>query len=107
MPAVDPSNEPFMYALVEVEFAPSEKFNVIDVVVLLELVIVGGEGKVVAVPVVCALPPAYPVLDVVTVTVAEAPEPKPLTVNGYVLPEIVPKETEPELVDMPHVYKPL
>jgi len=59
---------------------------------------------VVAVPVVCALPPAYPVLDVVTVTVAEAPEPKPLTVNGYVLPEIVPKETEPELVDMPHVY---
>lgn len=82
MPAVDPSNEPFIYALVEVEFAPSEKFNVIDVVVLLELVIVGGEGKVVAVPVVCALPPAYPVLDVVTVTVADAPEPRPLTVNG-------------------------
>ena len=74
-----------MYALVEVEFAPSEKFNVIDVVVLLELVIVGGEGKVVAVPVVCALPPAYPVLDVVTVTVAEAPEPKPLTVNAIFL----------------------
>jgi hypothetical protein len=71
-----------MYALVEVEFAPSEKFNVIDVVVLLELVIVGGEGKVVAVPVVCALPPAYPVLDVVTVTVAEAEELNPVTVNG-------------------------
>jgi hypothetical protein len=92
-----------MYALVLVEFAPGLKFSVIEVVVLLELVIVGGDGKLVAVPVVCALPPAYPVLDVVTVTVADAPEPKPLTVNGYVLPEGEPKETEPELVDMPHV----
>ena len=45
-----------MYARVLVEFAPSEKFNVIDVVVLLKLVIVGGDGTVVAVPVVCAEP---------------------------------------------------
>jgi hypothetical protein len=82
VPAVDPSNDPLIYARVLVEFAPKEKFNVMDVAVLLELVIVGGEGKVVAVPVVCALPPAYPVLEVVTVTVAEAPDPRPLTVNG-------------------------
>jgi hypothetical protein len=41
-----------MYALVEVEFAPSEKFNVIDVVVTLKLLIVGGEGAAFAVPVV-------------------------------------------------------
>jgi hypothetical protein len=33
-----------MYALVEVEFAPSEKFSVMDVVVELEEVIVGGDG---------------------------------------------------------------
>jgi hypothetical protein len=65
-----------------VEFAPNEKFNVIDVVVALEELIVGGEGAAAAVPVVCALPLLYPVLDVVTVTVAEAEELNPVTVNG-------------------------
>ena len=33
-----------MYALVVVELAPAVKFNVMEVVVALELVIVGGEG---------------------------------------------------------------
>jgi hypothetical protein len=45
------------YALVDVEFAPGLKFNVMEVVVALEDVIVGAEGIVVAEPVVCALPP--------------------------------------------------
>jgi hypothetical protein len=71
-----------MYARVLVEFAPKLKFNVIDVVVALKLLIVGGDGAAEAVPVVCALPLLYPVLEVVTVTVADAPELKPLTVNG-------------------------
>jgi hypothetical protein len=71
-----------MYARVLVEFATKLKFNVIDVVVALKLLIVGGDGAEEAVPVVCALPLLYPVLEVVTVTVADAPELKPLTVNG-------------------------
>jgi hypothetical protein len=41
-----------MYARVLVEFAPKLKFNVIDVVVALKLLIVGGEGAAFAVPVV-------------------------------------------------------
>ena len=92
-----------MYALVEVEFAPALKLSVIEVVVELEELIVGAEGIVRAVPVVCALPPVYPVLDVVTVTVALCPELNPVTVNGSVTPDAVPKETEPTDTDMPHV----
>jgi hypothetical protein len=55
-----------MYALVEVEFAPREKFSVIDVVVELNDVIFGGEGAGAAVvkadPVVVAVSPVDDVI---------------------------------------------
>ena len=43
---VDPSEPPLRYARVLVEFAPKVKFSVIEVVVELEEVIVGGDGGV-------------------------------------------------------------
>ena len=40
-------------------------------------------------------PFAYPARDVETVTVADAPADRPVTVNGNVDPETVPAETDP------------
>lgn len=51
-----------------------------------------------------AEPFEYPVRDVVTVTVADAPADSPVTVSGNVDPDAEPALTEPEPTDGVHVY---
>ena len=60
---------------------------------------VGANAAFAAVAVTFPEPFANPVRDVATVTVADAPADRPVTVNGNVDPDAVPAVTVPALVD--------
>ena len=66
---------------------------------------VGVNAPDTAEPDTVAEPFAYPVLVVVTVTVADAPADRPVTVNGSVDPDAAPAVTVPADTDGVNVYE--